>query len=249
MDANLIFASTSAPISLSSGGLETVNKLTPGISGPMSGQEFAGLMRDLMVNVGRQEIAALGADTAPSLATSGLQTMSLGSQISLITPVSPQPNEGSLAEFARSQGLGESAVKALFGELMTNTSGINIEEVRELTDFSNKTWLNSSPVASHLMPKVSQHIESPAATSDSKFSLTDLNNLLLVNQAPGSVQVLPVTQTLAALRPTTDAFSVSVGSLNTNAHLNLPTPAATPGLMNPIQLDQTSQATVLLGLP
>lgn len=247
MDANLIFASTSAPISLSSGGLETVNKLTPGISGPMSGQEFAGLMRDLMVNVGRQEIAALGADTAPSLATSGLQTMSLGSQISLITPVSPQPNEGSLAEFARSQGLGESAVKALFGELMTNTSGINIEEVRELTDFSNKTWLNSSPVASHLMPKVSQHIESPAATSDSKFSLTDLNNLLLVNQASGSVQVLPVTQTLAALRPTTDVFSVSVGSLNTNAHLNLPTPAATPGLMNPIQLDQTSQATVLLG--
>ena len=118
MDANLIFASTTAPNALSLGATAPVSGVDASMSGTMSGQEFAGVMRDLMTPTDRQGIAALGADNGLGLATSGLQTLNLGNQLSLITTSSPLPDAGSLAEFARSQGLGESAVKALFGDLL-----------------------------------------------------------------------------------------------------------------------------------
>lgn len=118
MDANLIFASTTAPNALSLGATAPVSGVDVSMSGTMSGQEFAGVMRDLMTPTDRQGIAAPGADNGLGLATSGLQTLNLGDQLSLITTASPLPDAGSLAEFARSQGLGESAVKALFGDLL-----------------------------------------------------------------------------------------------------------------------------------
>ena len=118
MDANLIFASTTAPNALSLGATAPVSGVDASMSGTMSGQEFAGVMRDLMTPTDRQGIAAPGADNGLGLATSGLQTLNLGDQLSLITTSSPLPDAGSLAEFARSQGLGESAVKALFGDLL-----------------------------------------------------------------------------------------------------------------------------------
>jgi flagellar hook-length control protein FliK len=118
MDANLIFASTTAPNALSLGATAPVSGVDASMSGTMSGQEFAGVMRDLMTPTDRQGIAAPRADNGLGLATSGLQTLNLGDQLSLITTASPLPDAGSLAEFARSQGLGESAVKALFGDLL-----------------------------------------------------------------------------------------------------------------------------------
>jgi len=126
MDANLIFASTTAPNALSLGATAPVSGVDASLSGTMSGQEFAGVMRDLMTPTDRQGIAALGADNGLGLATSGLQTLNLGNQLSLITTSSPLPDAGSLAEFARSQGLGESAVKALFGDLLIGTPSTQV---------------------------------------------------------------------------------------------------------------------------
>jgi len=126
MDANLIFASTTAPNALSLGATAPVSGVDASLSGTMSGQEFAGVMRDLMTPTDRQCIAALGADNGLGLATSGLQTLNLGNQLSLITTSSPLPDAGSLAEFARSQGLGESAVKALFGDLLIGTPSTQV---------------------------------------------------------------------------------------------------------------------------
>ena len=126
MDANLIFASTTAPNALSLGATAPVSGVDASLSGTMSGQEFAGVMRDLMTPTDRQGIAALGADNGLGLATSGLQTLNLGDQLSLITTASPLPDAGSLAEFARSQGLGESAVKALFGDLLIGTPSTQV---------------------------------------------------------------------------------------------------------------------------
>ena len=126
MDANLIFASTTAPNALSLGATAPVSGVDASLSGTISGQEFAGVMRDLMTPTDRQGIAALGADNGLGLATSGLQTLNLGNQLSLITTSSPLPDAGSLAEFARSQGLGESAVKALFGDLLIGTPSTQV---------------------------------------------------------------------------------------------------------------------------
>jgi hypothetical protein len=93
----------------------------------MNGKEFAGLMRDLLNKSGRQELTASGEEGketkempgAEGDGSSGLQTLSLGDQFAVITTASPIPDENSLAAFARAQGLGESAVKALFGDLAT----------------------------------------------------------------------------------------------------------------------------------
>ena len=126
MDANLIFASTTAPNALSLGATAPVSGVDASLSGTMSGQEFAGVMRDLMTPTDRQGIAAPGADNGLGLATSGLQTLNLGNQLSLITTSSPLPDAGSLAEFARSQGLGESAVNALFGDLLIGTPSTQV---------------------------------------------------------------------------------------------------------------------------
>lgn len=126
MDANLIFASTTAPNALSLGASAPVSGVDASMSGTMSGQEFAGVMRDLMTPTDRQGIAAPGADNGLGLATSGLQTLNLGDQLSLITTSSPLPDAGSLAEFARSQGLGESAVKALFGDLLIGSPSTQV---------------------------------------------------------------------------------------------------------------------------
>jgi flagellar hook-length control protein FliK len=85
-------------------------------------------MRDLLNKSGRQELAVSGEEGNETIemlgsvgdGSSGLQTLSLGDQFAVITTASPIPDENSLAAFARAQGLGESAVKALFGDLATS---------------------------------------------------------------------------------------------------------------------------------
>jgi hypothetical protein len=91
----------------------------------MSGQEFAGVMRDLMAKGERQSVAGKSEDTPSDAITSGLQTMSLGNQFAVITATSPLPDPSSLAQFARAQGLSESAVQTLFGDLMPAQTAAN----------------------------------------------------------------------------------------------------------------------------
>jgi len=96
----------------------------------MNGKEFAGLMRDLLNQSGRQELTASDAESSELPADpktldgtgTGLQTLNLGDQFAVITTTSPLPDGSSLAAFARAQGLGESAVKALFGDLVVTPS-------------------------------------------------------------------------------------------------------------------------------
>jgi flagellar hook-length control protein FliK len=83
----------------------------------MNGQEFAGVMRDLMAKGERQDVAGLATADTLLKATNGLQTLSLGNQFAVITAASPLPDANSLAQFARTQGLSETAVQALFGDL------------------------------------------------------------------------------------------------------------------------------------
>ncbi len=118
MDANLNFlnAPTTKPTSV--GASSPSKGLDPNLAKPMSGQEFAGVMRDIMARGERQGVAGMPEPTGGDAASAGLQTLNLGSQFSVITATDPLPDPSSLAEFARAQGLSESAVQALFGDLV-----------------------------------------------------------------------------------------------------------------------------------
>ena len=127
MDNNLNFSTSTIANPLSSGAPAAATAVDDSLSTPMNGKEFAGLMRDLLNNSGRQELAASGEEgpgkeqgAAEAVASdSSLQTLNLGDQFAVITSSSPLPDANSLAAFARAQGLGDSAVKALFGDLVS----------------------------------------------------------------------------------------------------------------------------------
>lgn len=127
MDNNLNFSTSTVAAPLSNAAPATSAGVDDSLSTPMNGKEFAGLMRDLLNKSERQELATskeesteLISDTDPSAGMSGLQTLSLGDQFSVITTAAPLPDASSLAAFARAQGLGEGAVKALFGDIASN---------------------------------------------------------------------------------------------------------------------------------
>ncbi|MCX7264484.1 MAG: hypothetical protein NT035_03560, partial [Burkholderiales bacterium] len=120
MDANLISSSAPSANPLSLGASTASSGVDATLASPMNGQEFAGLMRDILNSTGRQDVAALGADAAAN----GLQTTALGEQFAVITSATPLPDASSLAAFARAQGLGEGAVKALFGELAPDATAL-----------------------------------------------------------------------------------------------------------------------------
>ena len=121
MDANLNFLTPPASKPTSVGAPGGSTGLDPSLAKPMNGQEFAGVMRDLMAQGDRQDVAGTTTGEATDANAAALQTLNLGNQFSVITAASPLPDPNSLAEFARGQGLSESAVQALFGDLTTAT--------------------------------------------------------------------------------------------------------------------------------
>ena len=117
MDANLNFLTAPVSNPSSVGASSGSGGLDPNLAKPMNGQEFAGVMRDLMAKGERQELAGTTPGEPTDATTAALQTLNLGNQFSVITAATPLPDPNSLAQFARAQGLSESAVQALFGDL------------------------------------------------------------------------------------------------------------------------------------
>jgi flagellar hook-length control protein FliK len=107
MDAN--FLSPSLNVSASVAQPAAPVATSPGAV--LRGADFANLLGSMLADPGRQGLAAAG------LAEAGLQAVPLGPQIELITAVAPVPDAGSLMAFARSQGLDESTLAALFGDM------------------------------------------------------------------------------------------------------------------------------------
>ena len=107
MDANLLSPSFVASPSVAV-------PAAPAVASPgavLRGADFANLLGSMLADPKRQGLAAAG------LAEAGLQAVPLGLQIELITAASPVPDTGSLMAFARSQGLDESTLAALFGDM------------------------------------------------------------------------------------------------------------------------------------
>ena len=158
MDNNLNFSSTSIANPLSTAAPAATPGVDDSLSTPMNGKEFAGLMRDLLSQSGRQEFAASGLEGSELEAdpkcleapATGLLTLNLGDQFAVITTTSPLPDGNSLAAFARAQGLGESAVKALFGDLIAMPSdalsaAVTATPIMDLANAMTAPALTASP--------------------------------------------------------------------------------------------------------
>ncbi len=105
MNANLNFPSM---ITLSPNGGSVVPNPTPTDGDPKS-EEFSAVLTGQMFKAERQSLAT------QVLGGPGLQIVSLGAKLDVITTDAPLPDLPSLANFARAQGLDEVAIQALFG--------------------------------------------------------------------------------------------------------------------------------------
>jgi len=164
MDANLNFltASTTNPTSVGAPGGST--GLDPSLAKPMNGQEFAGVMRDLMAKGERQDVAGIAPGEATDANAAALQTLNLGNQFSVITAASPLPDHNSLAQFARAQGLSESAVQALFGDLALPTASATALPIALTPEMGQVGGLMGFPANPLLINPLMAH--SVAASSD-----------------------------------------------------------------------------------
>ena len=234
MDNNLNFSSTSIANPLSTAAPAATPGVDDSLSTPMNGKEFAGLMRDLLSKSGRQELAASGvegseleADTkcleAPA---TGLLTLNLGDQFAVITTTSPLPDGNSLAAFARAQGLGESAVKALFGDLIAMPSdalsaAVSATPTMDLANVMTAPALTASPsllsvgiaidpqlvnvpqVASAVMFQYADMtLDSQALAPENTSKVSNLDKLLTATGATAVIQTLGIATPLSGLAPT-----------------------------------------------
>jgi hypothetical protein len=190
MDANLNFltASTTNPTSVGASGGST--GLDPSLAKPMNGQEFAGVMRDLMAKGERQDVAGIAPGEVTDANAAALQTLNLGNQFSVITAASPLPDPNSLAQFARAQGLSESAVQALFGDLALPTASATALPIALTPEMGQVGGLMGFPANPLLTNPLMAH--SVAATSD-------VNTLTLLPSAAtlGWIQANPSSLTIS----------------------------------------------------
>ena len=190
MDANLNFLTASTTNPTSVGAPSGSTGLDPSLAKPMNGQEFAGVMRDLMAKGERQDVAGIAPGEATDANAAALQTLNLGNQFSVITAASPLPDPNSLAQFARAQGLSESAVQALFGDLALPTASATALPIALTPELGQVGGLMGFPANPLLTNPLMAH--SVAATSDA-------NTLTLLPSAAtlGWIQANPSSLTIS----------------------------------------------------
>ena len=183
-----------------------------------SGAQFAGVLNGQMLKLERQALAS------PATESVDLQVLRLGNKLNVITTDAPLPDLASLADFARAQGLGESAVQALFGSVGSGLASISAAisvgagmpaQGTELPDSGN--------------PQAAQALAQTAATSLIQLALT-------ATQA-GAVagenwlgQRIPVTGTADAA----DAFKARASAVVLGGTSEMPAqPALAAETLNP----------------
>ena len=244
MDNNLNFSTSTIANPLSSAAPAAATAVDDSLSTPMNGKEFAGLMRDLLNNSGRQEFAASGEEglgKEPGAATaeacdSSLQTLNLGDQFAVITTASPLPDANSLAAFARAQGLGDSAVKALFGDLVSmpvttdplklSSPALSSIELGSVLTAPSFGWETLAPTG--IASQSGMHISAVSAVSQDANLLANPATLSWLSMHPSALplngQVAPTALPLSrqtAVSVLSEATELTQGiahtaSLNTN---------------------------------
>jgi len=229
MDANLNFLTTPTTNPTSVGAPSGSTGLDPSLAKPMNGQEFAGVMRDLMAKGERQDVAGIAPGEATDANAAALQTLNLGNQFSVITAASPLPDPNSLAQFARAQGLSESAVQALFGDLTLPTDPATAQPIALTPEMAQVGGLMGFPANPLLANPLMTH--SVAASIDA-----------------GTLTLLPSAATLGWIQANPSSLTISDQvdkSLWTQApHLSLT--SANPKVSDVSALMATAGATGVL---
>jgi len=159
MDANLTSLTLTPPSA--STGLSVAAISTP--ANGLKGADFANLLGSLLAEPGRQDLAADG------LAQAGLLAVPLSSQLELITPSTPVPDTGSLVAFARTQGLDETTLAALFGD-----TAVQASPPAELSGMSALLV----PAALHVNPLLATAVQLGVGLSASNLVLSSTPNPL-----------------------------------------------------------------------
>ena len=214
MDANLNFLTAPTTNPTSVGASSGPTGLDPSLAKPMNGQEFAGVMRDLMAKGERQDVAGTAPGEATDANAAALQTLNLGNQFSVITAASPLPDPNSLAQFARAQGLSESAVQALFGDLTTPiSSALPISLTPEMAQVGGLLGFPANPVtveASTLTLKPSVSTLGWIQANPSSLAISDQIDKSVWTQAPhlAVTGTSPKVSDVSALMATAGATGV-----------------------------------------
>jgi flagellar hook-length control protein FliK len=220
MDANLSFLTTPTASPAVNGAMPAA------VTGdaPPGSSSFAEVLTGEMFKAQRQAVAA------PTLDTLGLQVLPLGSSLNIITSDAPLPDIASLAVFARSQGLDEAAVQALFGlpvasETAIKPSAVSLADLEQLLSKKPAGVSATDPLAlaQASATLVSLQIGTPAtaatgaatptnsvATTASAFLAMCASEKLMPLQAKAWIRAAPLEPTISAAATT--AASTVLGS-------------------------------------
>lgn len=196
MDANLTSLTLTAPSA--STGLSAAASSTPATS--LQGADFANLLGSLLAQPGRQDLAADG------LAQAGLLAVPLSSQLELITPSTPVPDTGSLVAFARTQGLDETTLAALFGDTAVQASPP--AELSAINALLVPAALHVNPLPTSTLNPLTSHTLVPAALAGTNpnpdaeaatLTVKGLSELSWqINKPQGQGLAAPLAQTASA---------------------------------------------------
>ena len=211
MDANLSFLTTPTASPAVNGAMPAA------VSGdaPTGSNSFAEVLTGEMFKAQRQAVAA------PTLDTLGLQVLPLGSSLNIITSDAPLPDLASLAVFARSQGLDEAAVQALFGlpspsETTIKPSAVSLSDLEQLlSNGSTSAGLAPRPGAKDTQPTLQAGMPAtdPVALAQASATLVTLPiGTPGLPSVPATTSASSSTQTPS---PTAAAAAVASGLLPT----------------------------------
>ena len=212
MDANLSFLTTPTASPAVNGAMPAA------VSGdaPPGSSSFAEVLTGEMFKAQRQAVAA------PTLDTLGLQVLPLGNSLSIITSDAPLPDMASLAVFARSQGLDEAAVQALFGlpaasETAIKPSAVSLADLEQLLMTKPVGGPAKDPLAlaQASATLVSLQIGTPLVASVASLNSTPASSGTAVTSglSPAAVGVPATgTATPAPLAATTAAAFLAMGA-------------------------------------
>jgi len=234
MDANLNFLTAPTAKPTPTGPSSATGGLDPNLSKPMSGQEFAGVMRDLMAKGERQSVAGKSEEMGADATASGLQTLNLGNQFAVITATSPLPDPNSLAQFARAQGLSESAVQTLFGDLMPTQTATN--------DALNMSQLGLPSMGMMGLPANPMLIPMPTQSMTAAPSAGTLDTLTLM---PGATDLGSAKATVGSAA--VSDLLMAAGATGLIQSLGAPGLAISNALGSPEQVAQMAEMAPELG--
>ena len=234
MDANLNFLTAPTAKPTPTGPSSATGGLDPNLSKPMSGQEFAGVMRDLMAKGERQSVAGKSEEMGADATASGLQTLNLGNQFAVITATSPLPDPNSLAQFARAQGLSESAVQTLFGDLMPTQTATN--------DALNMSQLGLPSMGMMGLPANPMLIPMPTQSMTAAPSAGTLDTLTLM---PGATHLGSAKATVGSAA--VSDLLMAAGATGLIQSLGAPGLAISNALGSPEQVAQMAEMAPELG--